>query len=54
MISNVPDWLLAHGKKNQFQTLSVIHNGSKAFRFVQLAVLPFLLCCVFTGRHFDK
>jgi len=40
MISHVQGCLLAYREKTQFQTLSVTQNGSTAFRFVRLAVLP--------------
>lgn len=43
MISHVLVCLLAHREKDQFQTLSVTQNGSTAFQFVRLAVLPLFI-----------
>lgn len=49
MISHVSVCLLVHREKAQFQTLSVTQNGSTAFRFVRLAVLP-LFYCIFCPK----
>ena len=46
MISHVSVCLLAHREKAQFQTLSVTKNGSTAFRFIRLAVLPLFLFAI--------
>lgn len=48
MISHVSVCLLAHREKAQFQTLSVTQNGSTAFRFIRLAVLPLFLVKMLT------
>lgn len=53
MISHVLVCLLAHREKDQFQTLSVTQNGSTAFQFVRLAVLP-LFIAYFALKCYNK